>query len=169
MLTVENPLPIQDPHVQTHPVSKSTCQHSAIAKKDPVEDKQSAEELKKLLLDMAAKPEYAPYQKTLRAAAGEVKIAAFGYNRGTTRKRILKLLAEYEQLEIDDLTSETRIAEKEIRAAIEELIAERKIIRGKRRRWSEPGKHYNDIYLLVPQAQGRVGTSTECSIARRAA
>lgn len=91
-------------------------------------------------------------------AADSVRVKAFGYNRQTTRRKIMKLLIEFHRLEIEDLTDETKIPEKEIKAAISELVAmgsvkhgEKfyRVQEGKRRRWQEPGKHYNKLYEAI--------------------
>lgn len=134
MPTIENALPPNDSGFSHPPLL-----HSETAPPD---------RLKALLLNLSRQPEYGEYRSILRSAADSVREKAFGYNRQTTRKKILKLLNEFHCLEIDDLTDETRISEKEIRAALDDLIAEEKVIRGQRRRWQEPGKHYNAVYYL---------------------
>jgi hypothetical protein len=110
---------------------------------------ENAEQLKQLLLNLADDPQFAIHRKTLRSAADSVRIEAFGYNRATTKKKILKLLQEFHCLELEDLTDETGIAETEIREALLELVNEHKIEHGRRRRWQEPGKHYNAIFVLT--------------------
>ena len=105
-----------------------------------------AVKLKAILLELSLAPEYDQFRSILRAAADSVREKAFGYNRKTTCKKILKLLAEFVCLEITDIADETKICEKEIRAALDELIDEGKVERGRRRRWQEPGKHYNEIF-----------------------
>jgi DNA-binding transcriptional ArsR family regulator len=98
---------------------------------------------------LSRRPENSKYKRTLRRAADEIREKAFGYNRQTTRRKILKLLSEFHICEIDDFTCETGIAEPEIRAALAELAAENKIKIGRRRRWQEAGKHYNEIFELA--------------------
>lgn len=111
-----------------------------------------AEKLKQLLIELSRQPEHASFRSILRSAADSVREKAFGYNRKTTRKKILKLLSEFSCLEIVDITDETRISENEVRAALEELIAEGLAVRGRRRRWQEPGKHYNEIFIAKQSA-----------------
>jgi hypothetical protein len=133
MPSIENSFPINDSRLP-HPVLNSNCAH---------------EELKQLLLSLSKKPEYAAHRSTLRSAADRVREKAFGYNRSTTKRKITKLLTEFHCLELEDFIAETGIAPKEVNAAIEELIVEGKIRQGKRRRWQEPGKHFNPLYELA--------------------
>lgn len=107
-----------------------------------------AARLKQLLFDLSKEEDYKDYRSILRSAADSVRIKAFGYNRAVTKRKILKLLSEFYNLEIVDLVEDTGIAEKEIKAAVADLIAEEKITEGERRRYQEPGKHYNKIYEL---------------------
>jgi hypothetical protein len=109
----------------------------------------NAEKLKGLLLELSKDPEHAQFKSILRLAADQVRITAFGYNRSTTKKKIIRLLEEFHCLEIEDIADETAIDEREIRAALLELVNEGRIKHGKRRRWQEPGKHYNDIFYLA--------------------
>jgi hypothetical protein len=129
MHSIENALPLSDSGFVHPPLST-----------------EPAEKLKQLLLELSRQPEHDPFRSILRSAADSIREKAFGYNRKTTRKKILKLLSEFTVLEIVDITDETRISEKEVRAALEELIAEGRVTRGRRRRWQEPGKHYNEIF-----------------------
>jgi DNA-binding transcriptional ArsR family regulator len=98
---------------------------------------------------LSRRPENSKYKSTLRRAADEIREKAFGYNRQTTRRKILKLLSEFHICEIEDFTEETGIPESEIRAALAELAAENMITVGRRRRWQEMGKHYNEIFELA--------------------
>jgi hypothetical protein len=108
-----------------------------------------AERLKNLLLSLSRDPENKAYKAILRSAADNVRHTAFGYNRATTKRKIVKLLEEFHCLELVDITDETGITETEIKAALSDLITEGKVVPGKRRRWQEPGKHYNEIYELA--------------------
>lgn len=104
--------------------------------------------LKQLLLDLSKDEKNKDFRTILRDAASSIREKAFGYNRAVTKKRICKLLAEFECCEIYDFTDELGLPEKEIKAAILDLLKEEKIVEGKRRRWQEAGKHYNPIYEL---------------------
>lgn len=127
------------------PLSDTTLSHPILSVSEPTP---SAEKLKILLLSLSRDPDNAAYRSILRSAADAIRETAFGYNRSVTKRKVLKLLSEYDCLELSDLTDETGIAEKEIREAIEEMIADGSVMRGRRRRWQEPGKHYNDIFFL---------------------
>lgn len=107
-----------------------------------------AARLKQLLLDLSKEEDNRDFRAILRNAAASVREKAFGYNRSVTKKRILKLLAEFYNCEIDDFTDELALPEKEIKSALDELLKEGKIIEGKRRRWQEPGRHYNQNFEL---------------------
>jgi len=113
------------------------------------QDDHRAARLKQLLFDLSKEEEYKDFRSILRNAADSVRQKAFGFNRAVTKRKILKLLAEFFVLEIADLTDETGISEKEIKAAVAELIGENKIVEGTRRRYQEVGKHYNKIYELA--------------------
>lgn len=135
MLTFENP-----------PPSNTRLSHPILSSEPAAES--SADGLKRLLLSLSKEPQNSQFRSILRQAADSVRQQAFGYNRTVTKKKILKLLAEFDCLELEDLVDETRIKSAEIASAIDQLIDEGKILRGKRRRWQEPGKHYNDIFYL---------------------
>lgn len=133
------------------PTLENPCLHeTALASHPGLSFPNDSNGLKQLLLELSKRPEFAVHKSTLRSAADRVREIAFGYNRETTKRKIMKLLQEFHQLEIDDLTDETRIAEKEIRAGLAELIAAGRVKLGHRRRWQEPGKHYNELFLWVP-------------------
>ncbi len=121
-----------------------------IATARPVFDSQSerAARLKQLLLDLSKEEDNKDFRTILRDAASSIREKAFGYNRAVTKKRILKLLSEFELCEIADFTDELNLPEKEIRAALDDLLKAEKISEGKRRRWQEPGKHYNQTFEL---------------------
>jgi hypothetical protein len=108
-----------------------------------------SDDLKQLLLDLSKDPRFASHRSTLRLAADQVRIKAFGYNRETTKRKILKLIKEFECIEIEDLVDETNIDDREIKSALIELIEDGKVKEGKRRRWQEPGKHYNPVFYLM--------------------
>ncbi len=107
-----------------------------------------AARLKQLLLDLSKEEANRDFRAILRDAAASVREKAFGFNRAVTKKRILKLLGEFECCEIDDFTDELGLPEKEIRAALADLLKEEKICEGRRRRWQEAGKHYNQTFEL---------------------
>jgi hypothetical protein len=109
----------------------------------------NADKLKNLLLELSKDPDHVQFKTILRLAADEVRVKAFGYNRQTTKRRIIKLLEEFQCLEIEDFVDETGIDTREIKSALVELVEELKIKEGRRRRWQEPGKHYNPIFELV--------------------
>lgn len=134
------------PIFETPPPSNTRLPHplftSAKAADSP------ADHLKDLLLSLSKDPQNEAFRSILRRAADSIREKAFGYNRAVTKKKILKLLGEFECLELEDFVDETHIRKAEVAAAIDELISEEKILRMQRRRWQEPGKHYNDIYYL---------------------
>jgi hypothetical protein len=109
---------------------------------------ETAADLKQLLLDLSKASHLTPFARILREAAENVRTQAFGYNRAVTRKKILKALSEFDCLEMDDLVDETRLPEVELLMALEELIVENVVTTDLRRRWQEPGRHYNVLYLL---------------------
>ena len=108
----------------------------------------SSKELKELILSLAKEPKFKIFSPLLRSTANQIRIQSEGYNRKVTINKIIKLLQEFEQCEIIDFVDETGIDEKEIKAALAELVASGKIGTRQRRRWQEAGKHYNDIYYL---------------------
>ncbi len=112
------------------------------------QDDHRAARLKQLLFDLSKEEEYKDFRSILRNAADSVRQKAFGYNRAAVKRKILKLLSEFFLLEIDDITDETGIPEKEIKAAVAELIVRGAIVAGKRRRFQEVCKHYKLIYSL---------------------
>jgi len=113
---------------------------------------ENALELKQNLLDLSRLPEYKAFKSILRNAADAVRTTAFGHNREVTKKKIIRLLdtenGGYDCLEIDDFIDETNLPEQELREALIELEKAGFIEKDKRRRWQEPGKHYNDLWLL---------------------
>lgn len=131
------------------PATNFQSNSTAEARPNQFPEQDRAARLKQLLFDLSKEEEYKDFRAILRSAADSVRQKAFGYNRQVTKRKILKLLAEYFVLELDDITDETGIAEKEVKAAIADLIKDNKIVEGKRRRWQEVGKHYNLTYELV--------------------
>lgn len=107
-----------------------------------------AARLKQLLLDLSKEDDYKDFRTILRDAASNIREKAFGFNRIVTKKRILKLLNEFDLCEIVDFTDELKLPEKEIRGALDDLLKDESIVEGKRRRWQEPGKHYNQTFEL---------------------
>lgn len=108
-----------------------------------------AAELKQLLLNLSKDDANKDFRSILRKAADSVREKAFGYNRTVTKRKIVVLLREFDLCEMEDFLDEIKVSKKEIHFALEELVAEGKITIGRRRRWQEPGKHYNTTYELV--------------------
>lgn len=107
-----------------------------------------AARLKQLLLDLSKEEENKDFRTILRDAAASIREKAFGYNRAVTKKKILKMLNEFELCEIADFTDEFKMPEREITEALDDLLKENKICEGQRRRWQELGKHYNRTFEL---------------------
>lgn len=132
--------------LENQPPSNTGLSHPPFSKQAVVS---SADELKKLLLSLSKDPKNSQFKSILRNAADSVRETAFGYNRSVTKKKILKLLGEFDCLELDDLIDETKIKSAELSAALEQLITSGHVLKGKRRRWQEPGKHFNDVFYLI--------------------
>ena len=107
-----------------------------------------AQKLKQLLLDLSKEEENTDFRSILRDAADKIRTKSFGFNRAVTKRKIINLIREFEICEMDDFLFEFKLPKTEITAALGELIAEEKIVEGRRRRWQEMGKHYNSIYSL---------------------
>ena len=108
-----------------------------------------AQKLKQLLLDLSNEKENTDFRSILREAAERIRTKSFGFNRAVTKRKIVNLIREFEICEMDDFLFEFKLPKAEITDALGELIAEEKIVEGKRRRWQEAGKHYNLIYKLA--------------------
>lgn len=130
--------------INSRPLFESTLSHPFSS----VEEKDQANSLKDLLLQLAKDSPNRQFSTILRNAAESVRNSAFGYNRKVTKNKIIKLLQEFECCELADFVDETKIPSKEILPALEELEKENKIRIELRRRWQEPGKHYNNLYYL---------------------
>ncbi|MBX3288431.1 MAG: hypothetical protein KF855_03705 [Acidobacteria bacterium] len=141
------PLSTANFRLQMHSLDNNTPENARLS--HPFSPKDSALHLRDHLIALAQKPENSSFKSILRSAAESIRVTAFGYNRATTKRKILRLLKEFHCLEILDIVDETNIKDSEIKAALAELVCESKIRLGKRRRWQEPGKHYNEIYELV--------------------
>lgn len=115
----------------------------------PLEEKQRAKALKELLLKLSKDENNAAFSPILRAAADTIRERFIGYNRKTTKNKILKLIQEFECCEMIDFVEEYKIDERELRGAIDDLVRERKIRVERRRRWQEAGRHYNELYYLA--------------------
>ena len=107
-----------------------------------------AAKLKQLLIDLSKDEEHQDFRSILREAADRVRQKAFGFNRIVTKRKIINLIREFEICEMEDFLVELKLPKKEIKSALDELLKEEKVIEGNRRRWQEPGKHYNLIYSL---------------------
>lgn len=127
--------------LQTETLPTSNISH-------PISDQNFGKELKDLLLNLAKEQKYKNFGSLLRSTANQVREKSEGYNRKVTKNKIIKLLREFEQCELIDFTDETGIAAKEIKEALQELTKEGIVGSKLRRRWQEPGKHFNEIYFL---------------------
>ncbi len=54
----------------------------------------------------------------------------------------------YTALELDNLVGETGIAADKLLPVVERMVRAGTLLQGRRRRFNEPGKHYNSIYKL---------------------
>lgn len=110
-----------------------------------------AKKLNKLLLDISREPSMKSFSPSLRAAVDTIRSKFIGYNRNVTKNKILKLIKEFQICEMADFLDEYDIDKKEIRAALDDLIREGKVYADPkgRRRWQEPGEHYNETFRLV--------------------
>lgn len=137
------------PNLNPTPVNNSNETHPILSFFQPEEAPETrAQKLNRLLLDLSKDKSNKEFSTALRNAADAIREKAFGYNRATTKRKIVRLLKEFEICELEDFLEETRIAKKEIRDALDDLIKEKKIETGQRRRWQEAGKHYSTIYSL---------------------
>lgn len=109
----------------------------------------NAANLKQFLIDLSKQEEMREFRGILRKAADSVREKAFGVNRNAVKRRIITLLREFDLCEMDDFLDEIKVSRKEITFALEELISAGKVETGQRRRWQEPGKHYNTTYKLT--------------------
>jgi hypothetical protein len=130
------------------PVSKPAKAKRA-RKPKPVLVVENADRLKQTLLELSRAEENRYFQSVLLAAATAVRETTHGVNPNSARNKIVKLFQEFTSLEMDDLTDETKLAEADIRKVLAKLVDENLIVEGKRRRWQEAGKHYNELWEWI--------------------
>ncbi|MBS1797824.1 MAG: hypothetical protein JSS81_28645 [Acidobacteria bacterium] len=118
----------------------------------PSEDK--ARKIHRLLLDMARDESEKEVKSVIRKTADFFRENFFGKTRAQIKAAIVSVLEDYcdgqeaHPVEINNLAELTGIREKELKPALSELAGEKKILVGRRRRFNEPGEHYNLIYKL---------------------
>lgn len=140
---------------ENKPVSKAksakakTAKAKRARKPKPVLVIENADKLKQTLLELSRQDENRYFQSVLLAAATAVREQTHGVNVVSARNKIVKVFQEFKSLEIDDLTDETKLSEADIRKVLTKLLDENLIIEGKRRRWQEAGKHYNELWEWI--------------------
>ncbi|HEX8249004.1 MAG TPA: hypothetical protein VF599_12575 [Pyrinomonadaceae bacterium] len=110
---------------------------------------ENADKLKQTLLELSRQDENRFFQSVLLAAATEIREKTHGVNSVSARNKIVKVFQEFGSLEMDDLTDETKLSEPDIRKVLLKLEEENLIVEGKRRRWQEAGKHYNELWEWI--------------------
>jgi hypothetical protein len=115
---------------------------------------EKAKLLHRLLLDLSKNTLEKEAKWAYRSTADFFRERLFGVTETQIKLRITGALEEYfdgetyRPLEIDNLAEITGIAEEKLLPVLEKLVADGTLIRGRRRRWQEMGKHYNPIYKL---------------------
>lgn len=109
----------------------------------------NAAQLKQFLLDLSKRDENKEFRGILRQASDRIREKAFGVNRAVVKRKIVNFLRTYELGEMDDFLDEIKVSKKEIVMALDELLKGGTIETGQRRRWQEPGKHFNTTYQLT--------------------
>ncbi len=139
------------PNSNTLP-SNNSLSHPFFSQLNSKEDK--ARKIHRLLLDFAKDESEKDLKSICRQTADFFREAFFGKTEAQVRTAIIKVLEDYfdgkyyTALELEDLAEETRIGAETLLPVIRQMVSEKLIVEGRRRRWNEPGRHYNSIYKL---------------------
>lgn len=142
------------PNSQFSLPNNSALPHPNLTFSPEESEKEKAQKLKDFLIGLSRQPEVTEYRSIIRQAADSIREKAFGIS---DRKIETKLLAafeeyfdgeEYNYLEMSDLIELTGLREKFLTPVLTKMIAKEQVETSERRRWNEPGKHYNDLYRL---------------------
>jgi len=123
-----------------------------IAQTGSTEEK--ARQLHRLLLDLSKDESEKELRYAIRQTSDFFREKYFGLTERQIKTRILEVMKdyfdgeEYRGLEIDNLAEQTGIKESQLLPVVKAMVAGGILLEGRRRRWQEPGKHYNSIYKL---------------------
>jgi len=115
---------------------------------------EKAKKLHRLLLDLSKDESEKELRSIVRQTADFFREKFYGKTDAQIRTAIIEVLKDYfdgetyNPLEIDNLAEETGIKEDKLLPVLEKMVAEGILLQGRRRRYQEPGKHYNPIYKL---------------------
>lgn len=110
---------------------------------------QSASDLESFILSLAAHEGLTAFAPILEDLAKSIHVTAFGFDEKEIEEKVLFALYDHDCLEIENLCELLKMPEKSVLPVVDRLISENVVRTEKRRRWQEPGKHYNPIYYLV--------------------
>lgn len=115
---------------------------------------EKARQLHRLLLDLSKDESEKELRSAIRQTSDFFREKFFGLSERQVKTRILEVMKdyfdgeEYRGLEIDNLAEQTGIKESQLLPVLKAMVAGGAVLEGRRRRWQEPGKHYNSIYKL---------------------
>ncbi len=113
-----------------------------------------AAKVKQLLVDLSRDEDDKELRSAFRATAEFFRESFFGLTKKQIRTRIKNCLEdyfdgeEYRALEIDNIFELTGIKPEKLQPVLEKMVKQKIVLQGRRRRWNEPGEHYNAIYKL---------------------
>ena len=121
-----------------------TEKYSAIESRD-----KRAASLNKLLLKLAKTETDKDLRIAIKDSIKAINHKIFGHTIAEIKATVRELLNEYYSLELVDLCELSGVHEKQMNSVLQMMEDDNLIVRGKRRRWQEMGKHYNDLFSLV--------------------
>ncbi|MCD9186743.1 MAG: hypothetical protein LUM44_09935 [Pyrinomonadaceae bacterium] len=142
----------QNPPVPCLTPSQNSILHPNFNPEDSEKDR--AQKLKNFLVELSKQPEVTEYRSIIRKAADAIREKAFGISDRKVESKLTEAFEEYFNgenyifVEMSDLIELTGLREKEIEPILTKMISKGVVETSQRRRWNEPGKHYNDLYRL---------------------
>lgn len=115
---------------------------------------EKARQLHRFLLDLSKDESEKELRSAARATADFFREKFFGLTEAQIKTRIIETLKdyydgeEYHALEIDNLTELIGVKSSKLLPIVKQMVEAGTLLEGRRRRWSEPGKHYSSIYKL---------------------
>jgi len=142
------------PNSQTSLPFNSALPHPNLVFSPDETEKDKAKKLKEFLIGLSKQPEVVEYRSIIRQCADAVREKAFGISEKRVESRLSEAFQEYFDgenyrfVEMCDLEDLTALSEKILAPVLDKLIKKGIVETSQRRRWNEPGKHYNLLYRL---------------------
>jgi hypothetical protein len=110
--------------------------------------KTRAESINKLLQKLAKTETDKELRIAIKESIKTIRTRVLGHTIKEVKAIVMELLNDYYTLETADLIALSGVHENQMNFVLQIMEEQNLIEKGKRRRWHEPGKHYNDLWGL---------------------